>query len=389
MSSAAANSTSATSAPAPVPARRWVCVSELNWPVIFLVYSLLALISTGTSYYSSLADRHPRPFLYPFIWEFSGYFIGFFLCPLVVTGFSYLRIQRANWHWTVPVHVAISMALGAIHTFLMGVSRQWIYGWLQLGPYDYGDMNYRYLMEYHKQFISYWIICVVLVVWAHFRDSRERERQAAALELRASELQRQLAQVQLQALRAQLNPHFLFNTLNMVSSVMYEDAARADRMLAALSQMLRLALEEGAGECVPLRHELEFIECGATLLRARFQDRLEIAIDCPETVRGALVPNLLWHTLIENAVKHHPGGRGTVIRVQACAEWADGWLHLHVRDNGPGITDLPQAMRRGVGLRNTQQRLQALYGPEHRLEFTNLPEGGLHAHAAFPATLAA
>jgi LytS/YehU family sensor histidine kinase len=153
--------------------------------------------------------------------------------------------------------------------------------------------------------------------------------------------------------------------------------------------MLRLALEDGAGERVPLRHEFEFIECGATLLRARFQEHLDITIDCPESVRSALVPNLLWHTLIENAVKHHPGGRGTVIRVQARAEWADGWLHLHVRDNGPGITDLAQAMRQGVGLRNTQQRLQALYGPEHRLEFTNLPEGGLHAHAAFPAPLAA
>jgi len=366
---------------------RWVRAAELNWTAIFIVYAGLALIATSTSYASLLANRQPRPFLYPFIWEFTGYFSGFALLPLVVTGFSLLPIRRANWYGTVPVHLAISLGIGILHTLLMGASRRWIYGWLELGAYDFGSLAYRFLMEYHKQFVAYWVIYASLRVWAHYRDSRARERRAAALELRASELRRQLAQAQLQALRAQLNPHFLFNTLNMVSSVMYEDAERADRMLSTLSRMLRLALEENVGERVPLRHELEFVECAATLLRARFQDRIEIDIQCPAETLAAQVPNLLLHTLVENAVKHHADARERTIRIQARATLANGWLRLEVLDNGPGIEDLAKAMRQGIGLRNTRQRLQALYGARCQLEIANRPEGGLRAFAAFPAAL--
>jgi LytS/YehU family sensor histidine kinase len=204
--------------------------------------------------------------------------------------------------------------------------------------------------------------------------------------LKTSELQRQLAQAQLEGLRSQLNPHFLFNTLNMISSVMYEDVERADQMIAALSRMLRMSLEEKVKPQVPLRRELEFVKSAIELIRARFQNQVEIDVQCAPDTLDCLVPGMLLHNLLENAIKHHLGGVNTIIRVQVRIERDERNLHLHVIDNGPGIENLEVALRSGVGLSNSQQRLKALYGDDFRFNLDNRPEGGLHVHIAVPAT---
>jgi LytS/YehU family sensor histidine kinase len=221
---------------------------------------------------------------------------------------------------------------------------------------------------------------------AHYRESREQERRAAALELKTSELQRELAQVQLQALRSQLNPHFLFNTLNMVSSVMYEDVDRADHMLSALSRMLRMSLEKDLATSVSLRRELEFVRCAMELIKARFGERVLFDIECSNADEDVMVPSLILHTLIENAIKHHDLEREPVIRVQARIVRKESMLTLDVLDNGPGIEDVSSAMNSGVGLSNTRQRLHALYGEEYQFEIKNRPEGGLHVHLGIPLT---
>jgi sensor histidine kinase YesM len=364
--------------------KHWIELSDLNWPVLFVGYTAAGLISADTVYTSEMAGGKNLLFFYPALWELTGHYTVFALLPLIILGFSRLPIERSNWYWMVPVHILISMGFGAIHTLLMLVSRREIYSLLGLGVYDYGQMGYRFVMEYHKQFLHYWIVYTVLRVLAHYRESREQERQAAALQLKTSELQRQLAQVQLQALRTQLNPHFLFNTLNMVSSAMYEDVDRADHMLEALSRMLRMSLEENVGTNVPLRRELEFVRCAAELIRARFQERVDIDIKCDPSAEDVLVPSLVLHTLIENAIKHHDLEQSTTIRVQTRIERHDSMLDIHVLDNGPGIKDLERAMENGVGLSNTRQRLRALYGEDHLFEIKNRPEGGLDVHLALP-----
>jgi two-component system LytT family sensor kinase len=170
----------------------------------------------------------------------------------------------------------------------------------------------------------------------------------------------------------------------MVSSAMYEDVDRADHMLEALSRMLRMSLEENVGTNVPLRRELEFVRCAAELIRARFQERVDIDIKCDPSAEDVLVPSLVLHTLIENAIKHHDLEQSTTIRVQTRIERHDSMLDIHVLDNGPGIKDLERAMENGVGLSNTRQRLRALYGEDHLFEIKNRPEGGLDVHLALP-----
>jgi two-component system, LytTR family, sensor kinase len=365
--------------------RRWILVSDLNWPLMFLIYTVAGLIDTDTVFTAHLAERRGvLPYYYPLIWEMTGHYTSFALFPLIVLGFSRLPIHRRNMFWALPAHLVISFGFGATHTILMLLSRHAIYYFFGLGTYDNGQLGYRFLMEYHKQFILYWILYAILRAVAYYRQSRERERAAAALELKTSELKRQLAQAQLQALRSQLNPHFLFNTLNMVSSVMYEDVDRADHMLAALSRMLRMSLDEHVGPEVLLRRELEFVNSAIELIRARFQDQVEIDIHCPPELLELAVPSMALHTLIENAIKHHHRGEQVPIRVRVQIDRADTALHIHVLDNGPGIEDLEDAVGKGVGLANTRQRLQALYGANFTFDLSNRPEGGLHVHLAIP-----
>jgi LytS/YehU family sensor histidine kinase len=173
----------------------------------------------------------------------------------------------------------------------------------------------------------------------------------------------------------------------MVSSVMYEDVDRADHMISALSRMLRLSLDEGAAAETPLRREIEFLEAANELLRARFQDRIDIEIVCPTELLEAPVPHLVLHTLVENAIKHHQGEPDPVIRVRVQVEADAGVLHLHVIDNGPGIPDQGAAFGKGVGLANTRARLKALYGDRFTFELNNRPEGGLHVHVSIPLNI--
>ena len=364
--------------------RHWIELCDLNWWLIFLLYTVGGLISAGTVFTASLAEGGHQPYRYPLIWEMTGYYAALCLLPLMILVFARLPVTRGNWFWAVPAHLGISMGFGAVHTCLMYLSRELIYRAVGWGHYDYGHFGYRLLMEYHKQVLSYALVYVLLRGLALYRANRDRERAAAALELRASELQRQLGQVQLQALRSQLNPHFLFNTLNMISSVMYEDCDRADHMISALSRMLRMSLDGQVGTETPLRRELEFLDAAAELLRARFGDGVDYEVSCPPELMDAPVPSLLLHSLVENAVKHHQGQSDPVIRVRVRIEAANGSLHLHVLDNGPGIAAQDAAPGKGVGLSNGRQRLHALYGEDYRFELENRPEGGLHVHVAIP-----
>ena len=379
------NATTSTGSPA--QCRGVLGVRDLNWWVVFLLYTVGAFISAGTIYTSDLAQRAPGRFLSAALSEFTGYWTAFCFIPLLVLGFQRFPILRSNWRWTVPLHVLFSIVFGVAHTLSMLASRTLTYSLLGLGHYDYGDMIYRFFMEYQKQGMHYWLVYGILRLLAYQRESRDRERRAAALELQTSELQRRLAQAQLEALRTQLNPHFLFNTLNMISSVMYEDTGRADHMLSSLSQMLRMALTENAASRVTVHRELEFIRCAVELIEARFKDRVHIQIECEKGTANVLVPNMMLYTLLENAVKHHDREREPIMQILVAVKRRDELLLLEVTDNGPGVEDMQRAMTKGVGLTNTRQRLVALYGDRFQLELRNRPEGGLAVTVAIPAEL--
>jgi two-component system LytT family sensor kinase len=202
--------------------------------------------------------------------------------------------------------------------------------------------------------LVYWII---LTVWQANHWRKESHEEA----MRAANLERQMVEAQLLALRMQLNPHFLFNTLNAIATLLRHDLDAAERMLVRLSELLRRALDTAAEPEVALNQELDFVERYVEIEQLRFGDRLQYVCDVPAETRGAMIPNLILQPLVENAIKHGIENRVTAGRVEVRALRSNGSLRLEVRDNGKGSA-VPDESGLGVGLTNTRTRLATLYG---------------------------
>jgi two-component system, LytTR family, sensor kinase len=205
---------------------------------------------------------------------------------------------------------------------------------------------------------------------------------AEATELRAeaAELHAQVTDARLNALRTQLNPHFLFNTLNAVSTLVDEDPPGARRMIARLSDLLRHTLD-GDEQEIPLARELEMLRRYLDIMEVRFQDKLEVSIETEPSLHDALVPNLVLQPLVENAFRHGLGLMQTAGRVTVRAVRDDGDLVLTVRDNGRGPAN---PVREGVGLTNTRARLTQLYGARQQLALTAAEGGGAVVEVRIP-----
>src|SRR5262249_14501171 len=222
----------------------------------------------------------------------------------------------------------------------------------------------------------YWAILAVAHVLNYYRQLRQRE-------LLSSQLEAKLAQTQLQVLKMQLHPHFLFNTLNAISALIHSDVELADRMIARLGDLLRTTLENANQQEVPLRQELDFIQPYLEIEKARLGPRLTVDIQIDPEILDAKVPNLILQPLIENAIRHGIGPRTAPGRIEIHAGRDNGFLRLAVKDTGPGLQAPPGALR-GIGLANTRARLEHLYGANQQLQLTNVPGGGLQVSLTFP-----
>jgi two-component system, LytTR family, sensor kinase len=228
--------------------------------------------------------------------------------------------------------------------------------------------------------LTYWGVLGICWTIEALRLSRERE-------LRASQLEAQLAAARLERLQTQLHPHFLFNALNSVLPLVFRDRDAAATTVLRLEELLRRSLEADAAQLVPLSRELEFLEMYLEIQKTRFQDRLRVAFDVPGELVSARVPNLILQPLVENAIKHGVSTQPGAGRVAISARREDGMLVLKVRDDGPGLTEPPRPRAgpgSGLGLANTRERLRQLYGDEQRLDLVNMPEGGLEVSVTLP-----
>jgi two-component sensor histidine kinase len=211
------------------------------------------------------------------------------------------------------------------------------------------------------------VFCSLVVVHhavIYYRVSKDRA-------LRTSQLEARLAQAQLQMLRMQLQPHFLFNTLHSISALMHKDVRRADSMVAALSDLLRMSLQNIGAQEVPLQSELDFLHRYVEIMTLRFGDRLRVTIDVDPETRDARVPNLFLQPLVENSFRHGFGDLGTGTIAIAVRREGD-MLHCDVVDNGRGLR---AGHKEGVGLTSTRQRLAHLYGDRQTFSIRGTPDG--------------
>jgi sensor histidine kinase YesM len=204
--------------------------------------------------------------------------------------------------------------------------------------------------------------------------------------LQTSELQTQLAQARLEALQMQLNPHFLFNTLNTISALIHDKPEEADRMVVRLSELLRLTLDRVSDHLVPLRLEVAMLERYIDIERIRFEDRLQVEMEIEPGIEEAAVPCLMLQPIVENAIRHGIDQRETGGRVSIRIGRRDDRLAVRVTDNGPGLPGGAGTIppREGVGLSNTRARLRHLYGDRHRFDIGPGPDGGVQVLLEFP-----
>ncbi|HVH11340.1 MAG TPA: histidine kinase [Gemmatimonadales bacterium] len=345
------------------------------WLAAFTTVGLLQF----THYYLNvLAEGHSEPFRVKLVEELTAaYGAGACFVP-VVWLVARARRARRGLPRTLALHAAVLPLFSVAHTSWNWATRSVLFPVLSLGRYDYGRMPLRYAMELPSDVLFYTLIMGLVYLAGWYREARDRE-------LRLAQLEAELGQVRLEALEGQLRPHFLFNVLNTVSAVMFEDVAAADAMLARLAELLRRALRRPAGAEVVLAEELETLDLYLDIMRGRFAERLRVELQVDPEARRALVPPLVLQPLVENAVLHGDPGPDATVRIAVGARREGAQLVLAVEDNGPGITGAPAAaVGRGIGLGATQRRLAQLYGEHASVTLANVAGGGVRAVVALP-----
>lgn len=303
------------------------------------------------------------------------------LIPLNIWACRRFPLERSNLGRTVPIHFGFSLLLSMV-SITMSVL------WFGLFDSVMGSSERAFSWFKPIEYVGRALTMNLLLYWGvaamvHALAFHERFQ---AGEVRTSQLEARLAQAQLDVLRMQLNPHFLFNTLHAISALMHHDVEKADRMVTLLSDLLRRSLQVNQAQEVPLRDELEFLSRYLEIEQVRFDDRLTIHQDISPATLAMQVPSLLLQPLVENALRHGLAPRAAPGQMWLTAQLREGRLHLTVEDDGVGVepSRLPLLVK-GVGLSSTTARLEQLYGSDHHVELKPREGGGLVVHLDFPA----
>ncbi len=354
--------------------RRWV-----RWSMILAFWTLLGVFF-GIQLYlvNALEYRHPIPWRQALFWALSDWYIWAALSPVVWWLARLFHLSRESWTQDLRVHLPACVIVALCHPLLLAVVSQ-LFGWKSEPPMTFFErFQGAFAIKFHWNLVTYWVIVGVSLALDYYRKYRERELATAQLEAR-------LAQAQLEALKMQLHPHFLFNTLHAISALMYSDLDAADRMLARLSELLRLTLRNVGAQEVTLKQELDFLERYLEIEQTRFADRLSVRMDIDPAALEAQVPNLLLQPLVENAIRHGIAPREEAGRIEIYARRVNGTLQLQVRDDGPGLSEGQELKpNEGIGLANTRARLQQLHGAAQRFELRNGADGGLVVSVTIP-----
>lgn len=353
----------------------------VSFGVVVLI--LLGLLRFGYFYFGDVAEgRSPAmaPYLVNELTGALATIAAFLLLIPFVRRFPLSGGTREVLR-RLPLHFVALLGISALMTTIMWLSRRAVYPLLGLGSHDYGILVVRYPMEAFNHVALFVMMVGAIQFW-------QLTQQARARAVRTARLEAQLSEARLAGLKAQLHPHFLFNTLNTVSSVMYRSPAEADRVLSRLSELLRLQLESPGGELVSVEEDVRALRAYLEIMEARFSDRLRWDVYVEPDARAAALPPFILQPLVENAIKHGISRRADAGRVRVCIDRLGDRLRATVEDDGPG----PRAengREGGVGLANVRQRLDHLYGADATFQLMALSPCGARAVVEIPFTVAA
>jgi two-component sensor histidine kinase len=347
---------------------------------IFGVATALTFFSASQAFYFvAMFGEKPASFAVLFVLNLGYWYSWACLAPGILWLSRRFPLDKQSWRVSLPAHVAGVFVATTLHIGMAVATRMGTY-------WAIGDSTESWLSEAQRMFflnfdwemMTYWAI-----VGLSHALSYHREAQARALN--ASQLETRLVEAQLQSLQRQLQPHFLFNTLNAISALMHRDVEAADAMIARLSDLLRISLQTIGVQEVSLKEELDFLSKYLEIEQTRFRDRLTVVFDVSPDTFDALVPNLVLQPLVENAIKHGIGPRPAPGKVTIRTRRVGTMLELVVQDDGVGLSAARLSdFNRGIGLSNTRSRLEHLYGSLHRFEFRQPATGGLLVLIAIP-----
>ena len=356
-------------------------ISYRRAALVFLGWTLVSIIFAGISYAAAIGENNKEfGFISALRLNLVQFYVWAILSPLV---FRFSRrfpielrpLNVRNLLLYFPALISFAGIHQVIHlAVLWSITLRW-------------RQKYPALTDCYRAYFAFGfyidlIIALLIVIAVHALLYYQSFR---ASELAQSSLKTDLAQAQLRALKMQLHPHFLFNTLHSISSLVLEDPPKANSMIARLGDFLRLTVDNSDQQLVTLKEETEFLRCYLDIEQVRFGDRLTVTFELEPQTLSAQVPHLILQPVVENAIQHAIAPRSARGHINIEAKRLNSLLRVAITDNGPGISsnaNLP--WKQGVGLTNVRTRLQQIYGPDFRFELMNTNGGGLTAVMEIP-----
>jgi two-component system, LytTR family, sensor kinase len=367
------------------PTSRTKTIQYPRFRVLFVVWTLLGLYSYAR--FSLLANSAPHLVLPDLCYWLSCYYTWLLLTPLIFRLERRFPLGRRQW----AKHAAV-LAVAGLPLAYLAIVVDWLLSALVHRAFHDGNITvwFRWwfpLSDFVIPTAIYWSTLGASFLIRHFIEAQAKERLAAQLALEKSQLESSLRRAELETLRMRLNPHFLFNCLQSVSTLAQQDPRMASQVLAKLGDLLRVYLRPDYQAELPLQEEIALTKAYTSIEQMRYGARLTVWFDiAPETER-ALVPSLLLQPLVENAIKHGLRGKTKSGEIWIRSSNQTNELLLTVSDNGNGLAKQVRSdLQFGIGLGSTQERLTRLYGEQHELTIYGLPEGGTEVRVVLPLT---
>ncbi|HEX4135510.1 MAG TPA: histidine kinase [Bryobacteraceae bacterium] len=344
--------------------------------VLFAVWTAYGVFSAWQMHYWYSFTKTPYSWAESLHIELPGAYLWAVCTPLIWWLARHFRIERQHLVRHSLVHLLAMTVLVVINKM--------VYDAIMMPPSSpFRDFTWPKLLRVIEQdFDTGTLVYSVILLVEHSRDYYRRYQQGLAS---AANLQTQLVQAQLRALKMQLHPHFLFNTLHTIAALVHEDPELAERTIARLSELLRLFLANSTIHEVPLSEELKSLDLYLEIERTRFEDRLGVHFEVPAELHEAMVPSLVLQPLVENSIRHGVGRRSAPGWISVTVEKYGETLVLRVTDNGAGLQESRRGHgQTGMGLAITRGRLESLYGDRQSLVLRDVPTGGAEVKITLP-----
>jgi two-component system LytT family sensor kinase len=343
--------------------RRWQI-----WAFSFLGWTIYAILDTAGSYVLLIARGETPVLDSVVIWNFAEAYIWVLFTPLIYAIALRYGFNGQSWKKSLAIHIPLSLLVTTLGAWLL-IHMAMLLGWSDTSiPFSTRLLGLA-LQDLPRYFVTLGV--------AYYVRLRQREAESSQLEAK-------LAHAQLEILRSQMEPHFLFNALNSIATLTRIDPASAERMTLKLAAFLRVSLDCAGSQEIPLKQELDSLQNYLDIQQTRFRDRLTVHLDVDPNLLSAPVPSLILQPLVENAIRHGIAKSAAPGHVNITAARDNGSIKIEIADNGVGVTHSPTEEREGFGLRNTRARLQQLYGDHHHFHLQNAPGGGCRVSLVIP-----